>query len=260
MAHAHVTARIATVAGTKGTQNVTRLTLFESLSTPLSSDQRIKALRTLCFLSIRADSRVSIKGRLHIAMSGWTARFLAGIVRANSPYRQRWVCRMTEIAQLFESALRNNRASLLRKAAMNTVARMSPQTTLRTLLESEAGEAIRNLTLTEFREALVGAGLGPSASNADFLPDTDSDTSVGPRRRHIEPSRHTVSDDWQTSREEELYRRILDAMNEPITIGQLAKRVDLDVDELRGYVSWMKKMGKVTSSGRARATRYQAVR
>jgi hypothetical protein len=40
----------------------------------------------------------------------------------------------------------------------------------------------------------------------------------------------------------------------------MAKRLDVDIEELRGYLTWMKKMGKVTSSGQARATRYQAVR
>ena len=48
--------------------------------------------------------------------------------------------------------------------------------------------------------------------------------------------------------------------DEPLTIGQIAKRVEIDTEELRGYLTWMKKMGKVTATGRARATRYQAVR
>ncbi len=48
--------------------------------------------------------------------------------------------------------------------------------------------------------------------------------------------------------------------DEPLTIGQLSKEIGIAVDELRGYLAWMKKAGKVTSSGRARATRYQAVR
>lgn len=63
---------------------------------------------------------------------------------------------MTEIAQLFESALRQNRANLLRKAAINTVAKMPAQTTLHELLTSEAGSSIRELTLSELREALTG--------------------------------------------------------------------------------------------------------
>lgn len=152
---------------------------------------------------------------------------------------------MTEIAQLFESALRQNRASLLRKAAMNTVARMPPETTLRELLHSDAGDAIRELSLRDLTEALAGAGLRTRGA--------------GRRRQRVVVGGH--SQDWSESREERIYRQIFDAMaDEPLTIGQLAKRVDIEVDELRGYLSWMKKMGKVTSSGRARATRYQAVR
>jgi predicted Rossmann fold nucleotide-binding protein DprA/Smf involved in DNA uptake len=150
---------------------------------------------------------------------------------------------MTEIAQLFESALRQNRATLLRKAAMNTVARMPPTTTLRELLCSDAGEAIRELTLKDLKQALADAGLPPRPSG-----DPAS----------MEPSK---SDDWSESREEQLFRRIMDAMaDEPLTIGQLAKRIDIDTEELRGYLNWMKRAGKVTSTGRARATRYQAVR
>ena len=157
---------------------------------------------------------------------------------------------MTEIAQLFESALRQNRASLLRKAAMNTVARMPANTTLRELLRSDAGEAIRELTIKDLREALAEAGLGPRPA--------DAPSSRASKRREAVQSK---SDDWSESREEQLFRRIMDAMaDEPLTIGQLAKRLDIDTDELRGYLDWMKKAGKVTSSGRARATRYQAVR
>jgi predicted Rossmann fold nucleotide-binding protein DprA/Smf involved in DNA uptake len=152
---------------------------------------------------------------------------------------------MTEIAQLFESALRQNRASLLRKAAMNTVGRMPPETTLRELLQSDAGEAIRELSLRDLGKALAEAGLEPRPG--------------AKRGRRLVAGGQ--SDDWSESREERIYKQILDVMaDEPLTIGQLGKRLDIDVDELRGYLTWMKKMGKVTSSGRARATRYQAVR
>lgn len=139
---------------------------------------------------------------------------------------------MTEIAQLFESALRSNRASLLRKAAMNTVARMPPNTTLRELLASDAADAIRALSLDDLAEALREAGFAPSTNGAAVA----------------EPP----------SREEQIYRQILEAMGaDALTIGQLSKRMEVEVDELRGYLSWMKKMGKVVCSGRARATRYQ---
>ena len=136
---------------------------------------------------------------------------------------------MTEIAQLFESTLRQNRS----RAAMSTVARMPPTTTLRELLASDAADAIRALSLGELAEALREAGFGPTE-----------------RAPQAEPER---------SPEEVLYLRILEEIaDEALTIGQLSKRLDLDVDQLRGYLSWMKKMGKVVSSGRARATRYQA--
>lgn len=161
---------------------------------------------------------------------------------------------MTEIAQLFESALRQNRSSLLRKAAMNTVAKMPAQTTLRELLESDAAEAIRELSIGDLAEALRDAGLGgePLRPAADAA---EASGSRAPRRHAVGPA--AVAADQ--SPEERLYRRILDAIaDEALTIGQLSKRLELDVDELRGYLSWMKKMGKVVSSGRARATRYQA--
>ena len=155
---------------------------------------------------------------------------------------------MTEIAQLFESALRENRASLLRNAAKSTIARMPPSTTLAVLLESDAGDAVRALTLAEFTDALEEAGLSPRGE--------------GRRRRVVEAEvEGSDSDAWGgEAAEAQIFRRILDAMvEEPLTIGQLSKEVGIAVDELRGYLAWMKKAGKVTSSGRARATRYQAL-
>jgi predicted Rossmann fold nucleotide-binding protein DprA/Smf involved in DNA uptake len=150
---------------------------------------------------------------------------------------------MTEIAQLFESALRNNRASLLRKAAMNTLAKMPPGTSLRELLDSDAGQAVRELTLRDLGEALEQAGYRPAAGHSRGASATGT------------PSR---SAQWEESREERIFREILAAIeDEPLTIGQLAKCLDVDIEELRGYLAWMKKAGKVLSSGRARATRYQ---
>jgi predicted Rossmann fold nucleotide-binding protein DprA/Smf involved in DNA uptake len=169
---------------------------------------------------------------------------------------------MTEIAQLFESALRHNRAGLLRKAAMNTLAKMPPATTLRELLDSDAGEAVRALTVRDLCTALEQAGY-PGSRTADG----------GASRRRIPGSvpgsgpggdgsgAGGSSESWSESREERIFREIIGAIEpEPLTIGQLAKRLEVDIEELRGYLTWMKKMGKVTSSGRARATRYQAVR
>jgi predicted Rossmann fold nucleotide-binding protein DprA/Smf involved in DNA uptake len=151
---------------------------------------------------------------------------------------------MTEIAQLFESALRQNRANLLRKAAINTVAKMPAQTTLRELLTSEAGASIRELTLVELREAL--AALAPARQAAGRRIAVGS-TASGPTTPE--------------SREARLYRQIIEAITaEAKTIGQLAKVVDVDVAELRGYLAWMKKMGKIDSTGRARATRYHLPR
>jgi len=153
---------------------------------------------------------------------------------------------MTEIAQLFESALRQNRANLLRKAAINTVAKMPAQTTLHELLTSEAGASIRELTLDELREALAGFVSAASASDA---------ATAAPRPGPAQPAAGAPVGD--ESREARLYRQIIEAVgSEPKTIGQLAKVVDVDVVELRGYLAWMKKMGKIDSSGRARATRY----
>jgi len=146
---------------------------------------------------------------------------------------------MTEIAQMFESALRQNRASLLRKAAMNTVAKMPGDTTLKELLESDAGDAIRRLTLRELTEALGSFAPAPA---------TTEEEEEEPEER-------------PTSREERVYKQILDAVaQDPLTIGQLAKRLEIPVEELRGYLGWMKRKGKIVSTGKARATRYQAAR
>lgn len=159
---------------------------------------------------------------------------------------------MTEIAQLFESALRQNRASLLRKAAMNTLAKMPPATTLRELLDSDAGEAVRELTLRDLGDALAQAGYRPTRGSSAA-------------RRPAAPAQHADAEDpnsrsahWGESKEERIFREILAVLeDEPLTIGQLSKRLDVEIEELRGYLAWMKKAGKVLSSGRARATRYQ---
>ena len=44
-----------------------------------------------------------------------------------------------------------------------------------------------------------------------------------------------------------MYRRILEVLSDTpaLTIGQLAKRIDVDTVELRGYLSWMRRVGKV---------------
>lgn len=146
---------------------------------------------------------------------------------------------MLEIARLLEDALANNRSGL-RKAAKQTLAKAPLTTTIRELLMSEAGDAMRELSLRDLEEALVAAGAGPARNE--------------PRR---EASKPTTSADSQ-SREEYMYRRILEVLARApgLTIGQLAKRMDVDTIELRGYLAWMRRVGKVSSVGRARATRY----
>jgi hypothetical protein len=152
---------------------------------------------------------------------------------------------MLEIARLLENALANNRSGL-RKAAKQTLAKAPLTTTIRELLSSEAGEAMRELSLADLEEALIsaGAGTGHSGARANAA-------------RPAAESKPSTSADSQ-SREEFMYRRILEVLttNPGLTIGQLAKRMDVDTMELRGYLSWMRRVGKVHSIGRARATRY----
>ena len=146
---------------------------------------------------------------------------------------------MLEIARLLENALANNRSGL-RKAAKQTLAHAPLTTTIRELLASEAGDAMRELTLADLEEALMTASGAETRGNK-------------PGTRH----KVATSADSQ-SREEYMYRRILEvlARSPGLTIGQLAKKLDVDTLELRGYLSWMRRVGKVHSTGRARATRY----
>ncbi len=145
---------------------------------------------------------------------------------------------MLEITRLLDDALANNRSGL-RKAAKQTLAKAPLTTTIRELLASEAGHAIRELSLGDLEEALVLAGAG--AKQHDAPPATPETTSADSQ-----------------SREEFMYRRILEVLaDEPArTIGQLAKTIEVDTIELRGYLSWMRRVGKISSVGRARATRY----
>ncbi len=151
---------------------------------------------------------------------------------------------MLEIARLLENALANNRSGL-RKAAKQTLAHAPLTTTVRELLASEAGDAMRELTLADLEEALM------TASGASQRSSSPASNGGGVRRKVA------TSADSQ-SREEYMYRRILEvlARHPALTIGQLAKKLDVDTLELRGYLSWMRRVGKVSSTGRARATRY----
>lgn len=160
---------------------------------------------------------------------------------------------MTEIAQLFESALRQNRATLLRKAAINTVAKMPATTKLSELLSSEAGASIRQLTLDELREALAGL-VQPTKPARRELQHVAASNAAQASREYAAPAPAASEGE---SREVVMYKRILAAVEGgPKTIGQLSRLIACHVDELRGYLAWMKKMGKIESSGKARATRY----
>lgn len=154
---------------------------------------------------------------------------------------------MLEIARLLENALANNRSGL-RKAAKQTLAKAPLTTTVRELLASEAGDAMRELTLSDLEEALIVAGAGAKRGT------NGGSAGAGIRRVATKPA---TSADSQ-SREEFMYRRILEVLSDSpsLTIGQLAKRIEVDTTELRGYLSWMRRVGKVSSTGRARATRY----
>ena len=163
---------------------------------------------------------------------------------------------MLDIARLLDNALANNRMGL-RKAAKQTLARAPLNTTVRELLASEAGEAIRELTISDLEEALIaasGATLPSPATTKTGIGTGISKTGTGPAAA-AGPA--ATSADSQ-SREEFMYRRILEVLSDDpgLTIGQLAKRIDVDTTELRGYLSWMRRVGKISSVGRARATRY----
>lgn len=164
---------------------------------------------------------------------------------------------MTEIAQLLESALRDNRSALLRNAAVKTVSRMPLHTTVRELMQSDASAAIRELTLDDLAHALAGAVPAEPSSRSEARRDVDEPR---PKRRLLVTALPDVAAESAKSREERLYRQILGALgSEPMTIGQLGKQLDIDTIELRGYLTWMKRMGKIASIGKARATRYHAL-
>ena len=122
-----------------------------------------------------------------------------------------------------------------------------------------AGSSIRELTLSELREALTGflpaPGTRRPTGNAAGSNGSNGNGTYHPGGLSGAPA--NASNASPESREARLYRQIIEAVgSEPKTIGQLAKVVDVDVVELRGYLAWMKKMGKIDSTGRARATRY----
>lgn len=154
---------------------------------------------------------------------------------------------MVEIGQFFESALRSQSAEL-KKAAMQAVANMGGSATIRDLLGSEAGQMIRQLSLRDLRDSLSELELESSLEEDDMLSDLEAEAT------------ELAADDPDGTRESEqarMFREIVDALGHgPATIGQLSKDLDIDSDELRGYLDWMRSVGKVFTTGRARATRY----
>ena len=61
---------------------------------------------------------------------------------------------MSQIAQLFESALQNTQTTRLRQAAQRTLEQMPASMTIGELLASEAGPMVRALNLAEITQAL----------------------------------------------------------------------------------------------------------
>ena len=97
---------------------------------------------------------------------------------------------MLDIARLLDNALANNRMGL-RKAAKQTLARAPLNTTVRELLASEAGEAIRELTISDLEEALIAAsgatlpsptktGIGTGIGKTGIGTGTGSAAAAGP--------------------------------------------------------------------------------
>jgi hypothetical protein len=147
---------------------------------------------------------------------------------------------MLEIGRVFESALRTN-SEELKKAAVSSVRRLGPDATIRELLDSDAAAGIRKLSLGELCEA---AGLGLSIGVG--APLTRTIVAAAPSA---------------ISNEERMYRMLLDVLSDepPMTIGQIAKAMQMEADVLKPFVAWMRDMGKIESIGRARATRYRLI-
>lgn len=156
---------------------------------------------------------------------------------------------MVEVSHMIESAFRESQASL-RKAAARTISRMNPQTTLRELLDSEAGTAVRSLSLREFMQAL-------SELSGREVPSVSSNTvktalAATPTRRVVTADRSS-----SVSEQERVYRGILSALETGSrSISELASEVDVEQLKLRQYLRWMEENGKIGRTGKARGTRY----
>jgi hypothetical protein len=165
---------------------------------------------------------------------------------------------MVEVSHLIESAFRESQGSL-RRAAIRTIAGTSPQTTLRELLDSDAGTAIRSLSLKEFMQAL-------SELRERALPDLvlassgDLGTKSGVQAGGpASPTRRVIATDSQAnvSDQERAYRGILAALEGgQKSISEISSRTGVDILKLRQYLRWMEDNGKVARDGRARGTRY----
>ena len=154
---------------------------------------------------------------------------------------------MVEVSHMIESAFRESQASL-RKAAARTITRMNPQTTLRELLESEAGSAVRSLSLREFIQALSELAGLPAAGSSSAR----AATATTPTRRVVTNDRNSA-----VSEPERVYRAIVAALEiGSQSISELAAEVDVEHIKLRQYLRWMEENGKVARTGKARGTRY----
>lgn len=157
---------------------------------------------------------------------------------------------MVDLSSLIGSVLDENEATL-RRAAKQTIASMRPEAKFSELLESDAAATIRSLSLRELADALRPLVNEPSAS-----PGKSSATQGSAKAQTA--SSTSESEASTQDRNAELFRDILEILVAgPLTIGQLARRLDLETAELRGYLQWMIQEGKITRSGKARATRYQ---
>lgn len=150
---------------------------------------------------------------------------------------------MDDLSQLIESALEENHATL-RKAAMGTIASMGPEARVRDLLKCEAAPTIRSLSLRELAQALQEArGARPRRRVAGTAADL--------RRAKDKTPADTSSEST------DIFHSISSLLAAgPQTIGQLGRELGLETPELRTYLQWMLKDGRLTRSGKARATRY----
>ena len=147
---------------------------------------------------------------------------------------------MVEISQLIESALGESQASL-RKAALRTLSKMSPELTLREMLESEVGPTLKTATLADFRDAVA------------HWQNERSDAETKRSNRRVIGDKSGGSAD-----PEAVYLSILECLQvEPQSVAHLAVSLGLEIDELRGYLDWMQQVGKVVRTGKGRGTRYQ---